>query len=250
MSKLLISVRSAAEARVACACGADLIDVKEPARGALGAADRVTIDEVLGEVSGRRPVSVALGELPAAAVLEKSFADRVRYAKFGLAGCRSLPDWVKRWELAIASLPERVTPVAVVYADWQIADAPGPAEVVAHAARLGCGAVLVDTFEKSRGTLLAHLGIRDLGRFIARLRSAGLVSVVAGGLRYADVGHVAALEPDYVGVRGAACVGDRTGALDGRLVRQLADAVHQRSPMDETGAAACVAARATGALRD
>ena len=39
MSRLLVSVRSAAEAEVALGAGADLIDVKEPSRGSLGAAD-------------------------------------------------------------------------------------------------------------------------------------------------------------------------------------------------------------------
>ena len=40
---LLVSVRSAAEALSALAGGADVIDVKEPNRGSLGAADDETI---------------------------------------------------------------------------------------------------------------------------------------------------------------------------------------------------------------
>ncbi len=39
MTRLLVSVRSAAEAEIALSAGADLIDVKEPSRGSLGAAD-------------------------------------------------------------------------------------------------------------------------------------------------------------------------------------------------------------------
>ena len=38
MTGLLVSVRSASEARVALAAGVDVIDVKEPNRGSLGAA--------------------------------------------------------------------------------------------------------------------------------------------------------------------------------------------------------------------
>ena len=38
-SRLLVSVRSAAEAEIALHGGADLIDVKEPTRGSLGRAD-------------------------------------------------------------------------------------------------------------------------------------------------------------------------------------------------------------------
>src|SRR5437870_6982957 len=60
---LLVSVRSASEAEAALAGGAHLIDVKEPGRGPLGRADDATIAAVVQRVAGRRPVSVALGEL-------------------------------------------------------------------------------------------------------------------------------------------------------------------------------------------
>src|SRR5437763_1899892 len=57
---LQVSVRSAAEAESALAGGADLIDVKEPSRGPLGAADAAVIRDVITAVAGRRPVSAAL----------------------------------------------------------------------------------------------------------------------------------------------------------------------------------------------
>ncbi len=60
---LLVSVRDAAEAAASLAGGADLIDVKEPARGPLGRADAATIAAVVQAVGGRVPVSAALGEL-------------------------------------------------------------------------------------------------------------------------------------------------------------------------------------------
>ena len=63
MTALLVSVRSAAEAEAALAGGAALIDVKEPARGALGRADDAVIADVVRAVAGRAPVSAALGEL-------------------------------------------------------------------------------------------------------------------------------------------------------------------------------------------
>lgn len=61
--RLLVSVRSAAEAEAALAGGADLIDIKEPTRGSLGRADDRVIADILRQVAGRRPVSAALGEL-------------------------------------------------------------------------------------------------------------------------------------------------------------------------------------------
>src|SRR5213082_3340205 len=62
--RLLVSVVSVEEARRALAGGADIIDVKDPNEGALGAPSPRTLSEVVREVGGRAPVSVALGDLP------------------------------------------------------------------------------------------------------------------------------------------------------------------------------------------
>src|SRR5262245_15500947 len=62
MTRLLVSVRSAVEARTALDGGADIIDIKEPSHGSLGRANDRTIQEIIGVVKGRRLVSVALGE--------------------------------------------------------------------------------------------------------------------------------------------------------------------------------------------
>src|SRR3712207_4897772 len=61
--QLLVSVRSAEEAEAALAGGADLIDVKEPRGGSLGRAEDWVLAGVLRRVSGRRPVSAAMGGL-------------------------------------------------------------------------------------------------------------------------------------------------------------------------------------------
>ena len=54
---LLASVRSAGEAQVAVAGGADLIDAKEPARGALGAVDADVVSAIqIGRASCRERV--------------------------------------------------------------------------------------------------------------------------------------------------------------------------------------------------
>ena len=62
--RLLVSVVSAAEARQALAGGADIIDVKDPGEGALGAPSPRVLSEVVQVVGGAVPVSVALGDLP------------------------------------------------------------------------------------------------------------------------------------------------------------------------------------------
>jgi (5-formylfuran-3-yl)methyl phosphate synthase len=226
MTRLLLSVRSADEAEIACTAGADLIDVKEPDRGPLGAADGSVITDVTRRVAERVPISVALGELVDGVTLDPQLGRRVQYAKFGLAGAARLDDWVACWQAAINALPPAVTPVAVAYGDWQSAAAPDPWEVLAQGVQLGCGALLLDTFDKSGGPLNEHLAADELRRLIAAAGESGLLSVVSGGLGMAEVELIARLTPDYIGVRGAACAGDRTAKLDLDKSRKLVELVH------------------------
>ena len=67
MTRLLVSVRSVEEARVALDAGVDLIDFKEPRRGSLGAVDASTAAEIVQAIGGRAPLSMACGELIASA---------------------------------------------------------------------------------------------------------------------------------------------------------------------------------------
>jgi (5-formylfuran-3-yl)methyl phosphate synthase len=102
-SGLLVSVRSADEALTALAGGADVIDVKEPNRGSLGAADMSTIREVVRAVDGRAPVTAALGELSDVVATRNgngSFAvpDGVSLFKTGLSHCAASIDWRTAWK--------------------------------------------------------------------------------------------------------------------------------------------------------
>lgn len=230
MTGLLVSVRSEDEATVALAGGADLIDVKEPRQGALGAADASVWRAVSTAMRGRVPTSVALGELinfdqRAASDLASDLAG-VQFAKLGLAGCLGLPSWAERWRECLERLPEGVEPVAVVYADWREAAAPAPEEVIDQAARLQCGAVLFDTFDKKRGNLIDHLSIEQLDRFSSMIRNRAMRIVFGGSLNTRSAARLLPLRPDYIAVRGAVCRQKRTGCIDRALVEELADIVH------------------------
>lgn len=221
MTKLLVSVRSVEEARAALDAGADLIDVKEPTRGALGVADVGTIEAIVAAVADHAPTSAALGELRESNRLPASLAGRLSYAKFGLAGCAGDAAWPRRWQEAVAQLPQGVLPVAVAYADWQSAAAPSPEEVLAVARDMRCGGLLVDTFDKALGPIDRHLDLRRLERLVKDAQCVGMLAVIAGGLRQDDLTGVLGLQPDYIGVRGAACTGGREGRLDAARVSEL-----------------------------
>lgn len=222
MTRLLVSARNLAEARLALECGVDLIDLKEPTRGALGPVDADEAARVVDFIAGRVPVSVALGELadfidgsnsnvglaPSLAV-----SRRVEFAKLGLARCASRPDWPSEWRRWTESLPTATSPVAVIYADGAAVDAP-PAEAILEVAGAAkCRAVLVDTAIKDGRTLLDHWSLSKLRQFTARLRAIGAMSVVGGSLNIDTIPQVAACGVDYIAVRGAVCEGPRTGTL-------------------------------------
>jgi uncharacterized protein (UPF0264 family) len=222
---LLVSVRSAQEAAAALLGGADLIDVKEPARGALGRADDPVLAAVMSEVAGRRPVSAALGELRAAAMCKVT---GLAYAKWGLAGAAGL-DWESRLEAVLAerrSVDPACRPVAVAYADYQRAEAPPPAAVLEFAARHGA-VLLIDTCVKDGRTLLDWLPLEEITPLRTRARQQHVPLALAGALGVAEIAALAHLEPDWFAVRGAACrAGLRAQAIDVERVRQLAILVH------------------------
>lgn len=217
MAGLLVSVRDAEEARLALAAGVDLIDVKEPQHGSLGAAGSRVVGEVAAVVAGRKPLSVALGEILDADpdAIHAAYVSGVQYAKWGLAGVARRPDWRETWQAAMARLPRGVVPVAVVYADWPSAGAPPPPDVLKAAVQFGCGAVLIDTFDKGRGPLVDMWPPAEIRQFTAQIQAAGLLAVVAGSLSPENIPVILDCAPDYVAVRGAACSdGGREGHID------------------------------------
>ena len=221
MTRLLVSVRDAREAEIAIAEGVDLIDVKEPARQRWAPPMPARSRRLPAQWRVARRCSAALGELLEAISMPPRLASQLRYAKFGLAGCARHGDWKDRWQRAIANLPAGVSAVAVAYADVNAAHSPEVETVLANARAVGCAAVLFDTFGKSEGSLVDHLGLSRLNHLIAEARRVGLLTVVAGGLNGQRIRQILPLEPDYVGVRGAACRGDRSGRLDRRRVSKL-----------------------------
>jgi dihydroneopterin aldolase len=225
MPKLLLSVRSTHEADLALEAGVDLIDIKEPSAGALGAASPQVIEEIVRLVNRRAPTSVACGELLASAAdiaarLPGSGASAAPtgispdYVKVGLSGCGSIDDWPQKWRQFLAIVPQRSAPVAVIYADWREADAPSPAEVIEQAKTVKRAAVLIDTFDKSGPGLLRISSIDVVRAIIDEVRGLRMPVAVAGQLTFDDAVAVALLGPDYVGVRGGVCRPDRNGDLD------------------------------------
>jgi uncharacterized protein (UPF0264 family) len=216
--KLLVSVRSVEEAKAAVEGGADLIDIKEPDRGPLGKADDSVIAAIVDAVSGRRPVSAAMGELCELASPRLPSA-RLEFVKFGLAKIALVP-WCDRLLQLRAASNSAVVPTA--YADWERAGSPPVERIALFAATYQFPVLLIDTCEKDGSNLLSWLDRDNLEKIVAPLREAGCKVALAGSLNERDFEVIVGVQPEWIAVRGAACTnGDRKRSIDVKRVRYL-----------------------------
>lgn len=221
---LLVSVRSVAEAAAAMGGAADVVDIKEPLRGPLGAADGDVIRAISYHIAGQVPLAACAGELKdlqAGGLAELTRSCQLWTVKIGLAGMRKNPDWKRRLNDAAAELPAGCQLVPVAYADWFQAKAPSPTEVSRYASGAGLRWVLVDTFDKSSGNLFARWDERAIQSWIHQARREDLRVALAGRLSGESIVQAAALQPDIIGVRGAVCRGARTEEVVSQSVAEL-----------------------------
>jgi len=216
--QLLVSVRSTEEADLVGNAGVDLIDLKEPKRGSLGAASPDIWEAVVGKWHRRTPVSIALGELPNVAdiVQVPPQTDRV---KVGLAGCRQMDHWQSDLGALFDQLPAEVQRVAVHYADAHLADSPPLEDVLQMAIQFDCQTFLVDTYDKSGATVFDYLSTTQLTKLRQHLHANDLQFALAGSLQTRHLSSVVKIHPDIVAVRGVVCHRDRTGEIDAQRLR-------------------------------
>ncbi|WP_288584449.1 (5-formylfuran-3-yl)methyl phosphate synthase, partial [uncultured Methylobacterium sp.] len=143
--RLLVSVRDAAEAALARDGGADLIDGKDPERGALGALPAETVRAIVA-VSGDRLTSAVAGEPrdadEASACLAALSDTGVGYLKIA---------WAPGRDATGLRLPAGTPVIAVLFAE----DGPDGADVPGLAAAGFYGA-LIDTRGKDGRRLTDH----------------------------------------------------------------------------------------------
>lgn len=193
---LLVSVADAADASAAVEGGADIIDAKDPARGALGPVSPRTLAAIIASVAGRRPVSAALGDgaiAPVGSLAPVAFAKVTRPR--AVAGCA----------MVLAAFADRC---------WR--------DVIAMAAQCGAHGVLLDTSDKDGPGLFRLMDEDSIGQWVETAHAAGLTAALAGRLTAEDLPKAAALGADIAGVRGAACDGGRGGRVSAERVRALA----------------------------
>ena len=211
MTMLLASVTGSREAELAISHGADIVDLKDPTKGALGALEPSVVRDVVRIIAGRRPASAVIGDLPMEpdqikAAVRTMAATGVDYVKVGLFAAPRRRDCVR----ALAALARRTKLVGVMFIDCEPDN-----ELIGLMAESGFAGAMLDTAQKNGARLLDHADPGAIGDFVRGCRSHGLFTGLAGSLEAADVPRLLLLAPDYLGFRGALCAcHDRRAGLD------------------------------------
>jgi (5-formylfuran-3-yl)methyl phosphate synthase len=237
MTRLMVSVRTVAEARGALAAGAALIDAKEPRNGALGALPATAIRAIVAAIDGLALTSAVTGdhdEFDAVLASARAVAaSGVSLVKIGLDG--PLMEAAPIAALG-AALARQSRCIAVLFADGHCR-----LDLVGQLARAGFAGAMIDTRAKGGKRLGDFLDRDALAGFVAACRRNGMLSGLAGSLHPRDIDELAPIGANYLGFRGGLCLGgDRRQPLDMALVaeaaRSLADAARQPRPQRETAA--------------
>ncbi len=221
------------EARAALAGGADILDVKNPKEGSLGANFPWAIREVDDLAGGRVPVSATIGDLdykPGTASLAALGAavSGADYIKAGLLGVKTRSQAEEMLEgivKAVKDFDSGKKVVAAGYSDYARAGCVSPMLLPAAAAKAGADLVMVDTAIKDGRSTFEFMSEQDLLEFIRLGHDSGLEVALAGTIGFDHLELLKRLNPDIIGVRGIVCGGDRRSTIRAELVEKLKQAM-------------------------
>ncbi|MBE3116635.1 hypothetical protein IMZ68_05460 [Candidatus Bathyarchaeota archaeon] len=235
--KLLISPQNLKEAEEAIAGGADIIDVKNPKEGPLGANYPWVIKQIREATPANLEVSCTLGEapnLPASISLAALGAASlgVNYVKVGLYGNKTLQEATSLLEnvnRAVKDFNPKIKVVATGYADAQRAQSIDPLLVPQAAFEAKVDVAMIDTAVKDGKSLFDFITIEKLQEFVDLAHKHRLAAALAGSLRKEDLPKIYFLRADIAGLRGAACTNSNriTGHITKEKVRELVETVKQ-----------------------
>lgn len=231
MTLLLISPRNIEEALAAIRGGADILDIKNPEEGSLGANFPWIITEVRQAVPVSIPISAAIGDfpnLPGSAALAafgalKAGADIIKVGLKGTKDAKSATYFVKQVVRAVKSANKSAKIAVCAYGDFERSGTIDPMLIPEIASKCGADIAMIDTAIKDGRPLTDFLQREDLENFIKGTHSHGLWAALAGSLGPEEVRALKPLNPDVIGVRGAVCErGDRNnGSISEKRVQRL-----------------------------
>jgi uncharacterized protein (UPF0264 family) len=206
-TQLLISVTSIEEAQIALENGADIIDLKEPSAGALGALPIERIQAIVAYVksikeAGARLTSATIGDLPMQpnlliAQITKLIETGVDIIKIGFFQTDDYQPCLD----ALRPLAETGTRfIAVLFAETTY-----PKALIAAIKNAGFIGVMLDTANKNGLTLLDYYSAENRREFANYVFKLDMQLGLAGSLKLQHIDLIKDINPSYIGFRGGVC---------------------------------------------
>lgn len=207
MSQLLISVKNVQEALLSLEAGADIVDLKDPNVGALGALDLALTHDIMQAIDGRTMISATIGEqFDGVQTLINAIHDRanlgVDIIKIAIGDVIKAPECLKEIKL-LTQLGIKL--IAVFFAeemlDFNVLPALNILPVLKEAGFYGA---MLDT-QKKMDSLPVLLSCNNLHTFVQNCAQLHLKSGLAGSLKPQDIENLLNLHATYIGFRGGVC---------------------------------------------
>jgi uncharacterized protein (UPF0264 family) len=202
MVQMLVSVRSVEEADLALQNGVDILDLKDPVQGALGALTLAEIKAIINFAGDRTPISATIGDLPMLPDLIEQGISRFRdlplsYLKIGFFEALDYkPCLAAICRIKAASQPL----IAVLFAEYTY-----PEHLLAEIKQAGFIGVMLDTVNKNGKTYVDYYSETRLEALIEEARRLQFFFGIAGSLNLSHISTAKKLNPDFLGFRGGVC---------------------------------------------
>ncbi len=220
MTGMLASINSLEEALQVQSLNIDIIDLKNPAQGALGALPLQTVRQIVATLGPEQTISATIGDLPMQTdcilnAVQEMGQTGVDYIKIGFFPGENNRAIIQALGCLIQS--NKLHLIAVLMADEN-----PDFSLLPDLAEAGFAGVMLDTANKQNGSLPDVIAEKRLRQFVESARRHRLLTGLAGSLRPQHIDDLLCLKPDYLGFRGALCkLQQRTRQLDPRLIRQV-----------------------------
>jgi uncharacterized protein (UPF0264 family) len=231
--KLLVSPRDIEEAKSVIRGNADIVDVKNPKEGSLGANFPwviKSIKELVDKEGGNgmelsaaigdfyyKPGTASLAALGAASV----GADYIKIGLFKIKTREEAIDLLSGVVKAVKGFDPAKKVVSAFYSDYKRINSISPFEIAEIGKEVEIDVSMVDTGIKDGKTTFEFLSEDELTTFVSESKALGLETALAGSFTFEDIPALKRIAPDILGVRGMVCGGDRNSQVQEELVTEL-----------------------------
>lgn len=236
LMKLLVSIQSLEEAQIAVNSGCDILDIKNPAEGSLGANFPWILKDVINSFPNLHcETSATIGDLyhrPGTASLAGYAVASlgIKYVKAGLYDSKTYEqavEMISAVKRSVEMANRKSCFVASGFADWRKINGLSLQDLVRATIHAKGKVVLLDTFIKDGSNLFDNISVNELCQLVGLCHKSGIRCALAGSIKLDDLDKLAKISPDFIGVRGAICSDqkNRKSSIDADRTREFVQRV-------------------------